>query len=186
MEEQEHILEVLRITRDAIPNRDYSKIKELSNKFVHDCSINQDADVISVAVILYSLSKIMERESYKKEKDWNKFYKNYLVNIKNMISALESDNHIKFHEEIEKNGELIEKLSGNLKNNIKNVFNRAKINKASRIYEHGISMEKTAKIMGITLWELAEYAGQTNIGDVNLGLTMPLKDRIKIAEEIFR
>lgn len=186
MEEQEHILEVLRMTRDSVQNRDYFKIKELSNKFVHDCSINQDADVISIAVILYSLSKIMERESYKKEKDWNKFYKNYLSNIKNMISALEGDNHIKFHEEIEKNGKLIEKLSGNLKNNIKDVFNRAKINKASRIYEHGISMEKTAKIMGITLWELAEYAGQTNIGDINLGLTMPLKDRIKIAEEIFR
>lgn len=186
MEEREHILEILRMSRDAVQNRDYFKIKELSNQFVHDCSINQDADVISIAVILYSLSKIIERESYKKEKDWNKFYKNYLANIKNMISALEGNNHIRFHEEIEKNGKLIEKLSGNLKNNIKDVFNRAKINKASRIYEHGISMEKTAKIMGITLWELAQYSGQTNIGDVNLGLTMPLKDRIKIAEEIFR
>lgn len=186
MKEQEHILDILRMTRDAVQNEDYFKIKELSNQFVHDCSINQESDVISVAVIIYSLSKMIERESYKREKNWNEFYRNYLITIKNMISALEGDNHIKFHEEIEKNGKLIEKLSGNLKNNIKDVFNRAKINKASRIYEHGISMEKTAKIMGITLWELAEYSGQTNVGDINLGLTMSLKERLKIAEEIFR
>jgi hypothetical protein len=185
MEEQEHILEVLKMTRDAVENRNYFRIKELSNKFVHHCSINQDADVISVAVIIYSLSKMIERESYKKEKDWDKFYINYLENIKNMIDALEKNNHKKFHEEIEKNSVLINRLSGNLRKNIIDVFNRAKINKASKIYEHGISMEKTAKIMGISLWDLAEYSGQTNVGDINLGFTMPLKERLKIAEEIF-
>ena len=68
---------------------------------------------------------------------------------------------------------------------MKDVFNRAKINKASKIYEHGISMEKTAKILGITLWELAEYSGRTGVGNVNLGVTMQLNDRIKLAEEIF-
>ena len=47
-------------------------------------------------------------------------------------------------------------------------------------------MEKTAKILGITLWELAEYSGRTGVGNVNLGVTMQLNDRIKLAEEIFR
>ena len=72
-----------------------------------------------------------------------------------------------------------------IKAHIGDVFRRAQVNKASRIYEHGISMEKTAKILGITVWELAEYAGRTRIGDVNLSVTMPIKQRIKIAEEIF-
>ena len=47
-------------------------------------------------------------------------------------------------------------------------------------------MEKTAKILGVSVWELAEYAGKTGIGDVNLGITLPLNQRIKQAEEIFR
>lgn len=186
MEEQKHILDILRQTRDAVQNKDYFKVKELSNKFVHHSSINQDADVISVAVIIYSLSKMIERESYKREKNWDKFYNSYLNTIRNMISFLENNDHDKFHEEIDKNKNLIENLSGNLKRNIKDVFEKAKINKASKIYEHGISMEKTAKILGITLWELADYSGKTNVGDINLGVTMPLKERLKIAEEIFR
>jgi len=47
-------------------------------------------------------------------------------------------------------------------------------------------METTAKLLGITVWELAEYAGQTGISDVNLNITLPIKKRIRIAEEIFK
>lgn len=185
IEEKKHILDILRQVRDAVQRKDYIKIKHLSNKFVHHSSIHQDADVISVAVIIYSLSKMLEREDYKKEKNWKQFYNDYLRTIKNMIIALEKSDHNKFHQEIEANRKLLSKLSGSLKANMKDVLNRAKINKASKIYEHGISMEKTAKILGITLWELAEYSGRTGVGNVNLGVTMELKDRIKLAEEIF-
>ena len=79
----------------------------------------------------------------------------------------------------------INKLSGKLKIFIKDVFRRATINKASRIYEHGISMEKTASLLGITMFELAEYAGQTGIPDVPENKTLSVKTRIKLAMEMF-
>jgi len=185
IEEKNHILDILRKVKEAVQKKDYVKIKDLSNKFVHHSSIHQDADVISVAVIIYSLSKMLERDDYKKEKNFSQFYSDYLKTISNMINALEKDDHKAFHNEIETNRKLLSKLSGNLKANMKDVLNRAKINKASKIYEHGISMGKTAKILGITLWELAEYTGRTKVGNVNLGVTMELRDRIKLAEEIF-
>ena len=47
-------------------------------------------------------------------------------------------------------------------------------------------MEQTAGLLGITIWELAEYAGQTGISDVNLSVTFPIRQRIKQAEEIFK
>ena len=185
MEEQKHILEILKSVLEALERNDYIKIKHLSNTFVHHSSIHQDADVIAVAVIIYSLSKMLEREDYKKEKNWKQFYNDYLRTIKNMIKALEKNDHRAFHNEVQLNRKLLERLTGNLKANMKDVFNRAKINKASKIYEHGISMEKTAKILGITLWELAEYSGRTGIGNVNLGVTMELDKRLALAEEIF-
>jgi len=46
-------------------------------------------------------------------------------------------------------------------------------------------MEQTAKLLGITIWELAEYAGQTGISDVNLTVTMPVEKRLKQAQEMF-
>jgi len=185
MEEKSHILNVLKKVQSALRTEDYVEIKNLSNRVIHNASISQDPDCISIAVIIYSLSKLIEREDYRKEKNWKPFYRNYLKNIDDMIKALEKNNIDLFRNEVGMNRKLIQQLSGNLKKNIDYVFRKAKINKASRIYEHGISMEKTAKILGISIWELAEYAGKTGVGDVNLAVTMPIRQRIKLVEEIF-
>ena len=79
----------------------------------------------------------------------------------------------------------IENLSGKLKKYIKEVFRNAEISKASRIYEHGISMEHTASLLGISQYELAEYAGRTGIPDVPENYTRNTKSRIKLAMEMF-
>ena len=183
--EKNHILKILENTKYALEKKDYVKIKNLSNKAVHHSSINQDPDIIAITVIIYSLSKLMENTQYRKEKNWDKFYKTFLKNINDMIKTLKKDNIKKFRNEINENRKLIQSLSGKLKDYISDVFQKAKINKASKIYEHGISMEKTAKILGITVWELAEYAGQKGIGGHNLAVTMPIKERVKLAERIF-
>ena len=186
MEEQSHILKILKEVYSALKKKNYIVIKELSNQLVHTSSMEQDPDVVSVAVIIYALSKIIEREKYQFYKNYPNFYKNYIQCLNNMIFALEKNDIHKFRFEIEHIRNLIKNLSGHLKNYISEVFRKAKINKASRIYEHGISMEKTAKILGISVWELAEYSGQTGISDVDLSITMPIKNRIKIVEDIFR
>lgn len=183
--EKNHILKILENAKYAIEKKDYVKIKILSNKIVHHSSIDQDPDVIAITVMIYSLSKLIENEQCKKEKNWDKFYKSYLRNINDMINALKKEDIKRFRNEIHENRKLIQSLSGKLKDYISDVFRKAKINKASKIYEHGISMEKTAKILGITVWELAEYAGQKGIGGHNLAVTMPIKERVKLAQEIF-
>ncbi len=185
IEEEQHILNILVKSKEALEKRDYIRIKNLSNNVIHHASIHQDPNVVSVAVIIYALSKLIERESYKKEKNWLKFYKNYCQNINDMIMALKNKDIEAFNYEVSSNRRLVEEVSGKLKVYINDVFRRAQINKASRIYEHGISMEKTAKILGISLWELLEYAGKTGIGDVNLGVTMSIEKRINIAENFF-
>ena len=185
MEEKRYILKVLKRVRSALSKKDFIKIKNLSNKIIHNASITQDTNVVYTAVIIYSLSKIIEREQYKDFRNWETFYNEYHQCLSHLITALEKDDEMEFQKHIDFLTNKIENLSGQLKVYIKDVFQKAKINKASRIYEHGISIEQTAKILGISVWELAEYAGQTGIADVNLGVTMPIKQRIKLAEEIF-
>lgn len=186
MQEKENVLRILRETLEAIKREDAIKLKDLSNQTIHTASISQDPDNIAVAVIVYSLSKIIERTSYKDKMGWGKFYKNTVYQIEHSIRAIERNNEKHLRKHLEGISKKIGGISGKLKKYIQDVFIKAQINKASRIYEHGISMEKTAKLLGITLWDLAGYAGQTGIGDVNLGKTMEIKNRIKIAEEIFQ
>lgn len=185
MYEIDNVLRVLKETKEAVERNDNIKLKELSNQTLHTASIHQDADNIAVAVIIYALSKILERKNYQEYKNWDKFFKNFILCIERAIISLEKGQEDYFRNQLRCIRKEIDKLTGNLKKHIQDVFRRAEINKASRIYEHGISMQQTAKLLGISIWELAEYAGQTGISDVDLGITMPEKSRIKIAMEIF-
>ena len=185
MQEKENIKRILEGTIKGIKSEDVVKLKDLSNQTIHTASITQDPDNIAIAVIIYSLSKIIERKDYRERPGLDRFYDNIINEIEHSIYAIRKrdDRHLRIH--IERLIKRLEGVSGKLKKYIQEVIEKARINKASRIYEHGISMEKTAKLLGITIWELANYAGQTGIPDVNLAKTMEIKDRIKIAENIF-
>ena len=185
-EDKQNLLRVLKEVEKALKKNNPIKIKELSNQTIHTASSEQDLDSISVAVVIYALSKLLERRKYTHYEGWDNFFKNYKKHIHRAIQLLEKGDEKAFRKEIESVRDEINKLSGKFKKYIQDVFRKAQINKASRIYEHGISMQQTASLLGITLWELAEYAGQTGISDVNLTVTMPIKKRLRAAEEIFK
>lgn len=185
MKEATNILRILKETKQAIEKQDIVTIKNLSNQTINTASLTQDPDNIAVAVIVYSLGKIFERNNYQSLPGWNAFHKTIISSLDWSIKDLEKNKEERFRKDIESIRKAIGKLSGKLKGYIKEVFRRASINKASRIYEHGISMEKTAKLLGITMFELADYAGKTGISDAPLGKTFEIKSRIKLAEEMF-
>ena len=87
MEERQHILNILIKVQRALEKKDYIEIRSLSNQVIHHSSIHQDPDIISIAVIIYALSKLIERDELKKEKNWPKFYDNFCKNINEMIEG---------------------------------------------------------------------------------------------------
>ncbi len=186
MQEVENILDILKQTKEALVKDDPSKIRELSNRTINTASLTQDPDNIAVAVIVYSLSKITERRDYRELRGWTEFSKKWNYYLDLTIESIEKKKWDQASKNLEQMRKEIGKLSGKFKKYVQDVFRRASINKASRIYEHGISMEQTAKLLGITMWELADYAGQTGISDVPLSRTLTAKSRIKLAQDFFK
>ena len=186
MQEKENVLRILQEARAAIRDNDSIKLKELSNQTIHTASITQDADNIVVAVVVYSLSKIVERKEYTNFSGWKEFYKMIMLCIDNSINAIKKNDDKKLKDSLMQIRKAVSNLSGRLKSYIQDVFRKAEINKASKIYEHGISMEKTASLLGITMFELANYAGQKLDGEVSLSKTIDIKSRIKTAMEMFK
>lgn len=180
-----NVIDILEKAKRAIKEEDVVAMKDLSNRTVHSSSIYQDPDNINIAVILYSLSKIIERTRYREMPGWDKFEKIYTDAIDKALVALKRKDVEVYREQIERVRAGVEKLSGHLKEYIEEVFRKAQINKASRLYEHGISQEVAAKILGISQWELSQYVGQTGIADVNITCTLDIKERIKTAKEMF-
>lgn len=186
MKEADNILRILEETREAIELQNYDKIKLLSDQTINTASLTQDPDNIAVAVVVYSLSKILDKPKYRELPGWIKFYKTVISSLDHSIDDVKKEDFKDFRKDFETIREIIGKLSGKLKEYIQEVFRKAEINKASRIYEHGISMEQTARLLGITMFELAEYAGtKSEIPDAPESKTLDVKSRIKLAMKMF-
>ena len=185
MKERENILRILEETKESIKIDNAARIKELSNQTTNTASLTQDPDNIAVAVMIYSISKIMERKDYRNLKGWENFYRIITTSLDRAIEDVRKEDEKGFRSDFEMIRKAINKLSGKLKKYIEEVFRSAEINKASRLYEHAISLEQTAKLLGITMYELAEYAGRTGISDVPISRTLDAKSRIKLAMEMF-
>lgn len=183
VKESENLLDILRKTKIALNTRDVVLLKDLSNRTIHTASIFQDTDSIAVAVIVYSLAKIIERSDYSFYKGWSIFMKIVNHSLQESVESLEKEDLKGFRDSLVNIRKAVDKLSGNLKSSIQDVFYKATINKASRLYEHGISIEQTANVLGVSLFELSEYSGRTGISEVPLNMTMPIEKRFKTAWE---
>lgn len=187
MQEKENILKILEGTKASIQKGDTVTIKNLSNQTTNTAALTHDSDNIAIAVIIYSISKLLEREGYKKLSGWNEFYNTIFKGIDNIITSIKSNDEAKIKESLDCLRNSLVKVSGSLKKQIQDVFRKASINKASKLYEHGISMEKTAKLLGITMFELANYAGQKQeISEAPIVRGIDVKSRIKLAMDMFR
>ncbi|MEM2932855.1 MAG: hypothetical protein QW622_01430 [Candidatus Pacearchaeota archaeon] len=185
LREHEHVLKIFENLNIYLKEGNALKIKELSNLTIHSASIYQDTESISIAVIIYALAKIIERPKYREYKEWPEFYETIKKDVEICYQALKEKNLEMFRTSLNNITTSVNKLSGHLRDYVIQVFRKARINKGSRIYEHGISFGKTAEILGITQWELAEYIGQTGIANVPLTITKPIFERIKIVHELF-
>ena len=157
---------------------DIAKIKELSNHIVHNASVFQDEDSISVAVLIYSLSKLIER------KQKNLDYEKILGMINSCISDLNNNEDEQFRKSIKNIFNFIRTIDEKLKLYIAEVINQAQIKKGCKLCEHGISIARASEVLGISQWELSHYIGKTTLMD-RFSEPVNVSARIKIARSLF-
>lgn len=181
-----NVLRILEEAKKAILKNDWMKLKNLSNQTIHTATIYQDSLNIIIAVLVYSVSKILQRENYQNMSEWKLFYKELLRYWDLIIQSCRENNLddvLKYAGEIRN---YLNNMTTNLGEYIKDIFRKAEINKAFKLYEHGISSAQTAELLGISLWDLASYIGQSNIYETHVKNKITEKQRIKIAEDLFK
>jgi len=178
------IEDILEQTIRAVELRDTLSLKKLSNYTIHSASIYQDEYSISIAVVLYSLSKIIERHRFGETETWEKIYEDFIEKLQKAHALLKNDNFSSYHNIMKQIFKKISKVDTEIALYIEEVIEKSKINKGSRLYEHGISLARVAEILGITEWELMNYVGKTQIIDAEKGITN-IKSRLQFARKLF-
>ena len=59
------VVKILKVGEET----DVIELMELSNHTIHNASVFQDEDSVSIAILIYSLSKVIERKEGKSEHD---------------------------------------------------------------------------------------------------------------------
>ena len=185
MQEDEHVIEVLNNVKKALQQEDAALLSALSNQTIHAASMVQDAGSITLAVLVYSLSKIIYHDSQYKIRHWARLVQKFNSYIDLCIAALQSQNIEAYERHLLNARKVLTTTAVNLKPYIADVLRKASINKASKMYEHGISMGQTSALLGISQWELSEYTGQKSIADNPYNETLDIKKRARMALEFF-
>ncbi len=184
-EECENAIDVLGEAKKALANKDAARLRELSDRTIHSSCSYQDAGSITTAVLIYALSKLIERKDYEKIGNWEDFVKKFSIVIDRTISALKKNDDESYATNMQEARGILESVSKDFKHYIQEVLRKASINKGGRMYEHGISLGQAARLLGISEWELLEYTGQSKIADMKVNDTLEIKKRAKMALEFF-
>ncbi|MEM4239847.1 MAG: hypothetical protein QXM31_02275 [Candidatus Woesearchaeota archaeon] len=173
------ILDVLDDALKSLQAEDHHALLDLSNHVIHDASIFQDDDSVSFAVIIYAISKIVHRCI--EEKVPMPKFDSQLGEAKD---ALELGKEDVYRTVIRRIFEEVRKLDEKVGLYVTEVINQARIKKAGKMTEHGISLARTAEILGISQWELQDYFGKTQIPEHELGV--PARHRLNTARRWFK
>ena len=156
---------------------DLVELEELSNKIIHSASIFQDEDSISIALLIYSLYKLIARGAEKE-----KIYSQINSMLKQARAALEGNQFETFRKKIKKIFDVLVRIDRKVSIYFQELLEKARLKKGSKIYEHGISIARVAQIMGISQWELMSYVGQTEIPEYGI---KDAKGRLQLARKLF-
>lgn len=156
---------------------DLVEMGELSDHIIHSASIFQDEDSVSIALLIYSVYKVLSRGV---EKD--KIYSNINNLMKQARVALENNQFDVFRKKIKNIFETLQRIDRKVSIYFQELLDKARLKKGSRIYEHGISLARVAQIMGISQWEMMGYVGQMEVPEYGL---KDVRVRLNFAKKLF-
>ncbi|MBW3011349.1 hypothetical protein KY326_03960, partial [Candidatus Woesearchaeota archaeon] len=138
----------------ALEKQEFFKLDNVSDQCLQSAALYHDEDVINLAIIIYSLSKISARNQIKPIANWNKIMESIhalLVSARHNLNR----NHLdSFRADLKEILNKIAKADEKIGMYIDKVLHKARIKKGRKIYEQGLSIGETSELIGVNYWDL--------------------------------
>jgi len=179
------ILDILRDSIRAIKRDDIAQLRELSDHTLHSSTIYQEEDSTAIAVVIYSLFKIYEKQRLQNHPGWQLFNNDVIKILESAYNSLITANFAQYKISIKKLFDIISKFEKAFGRYVTEVVEQSKIKKGSNLVNHGLSVGRTAELLGISSWDLMNYLGITDFADIQ-PRTIGARERLRTAERLFR
>lgn len=157
--------------------KDIEELKTLSDHSIEDIAVQKDLELVSVTVLLYSLYKTITCIDAKA-------YDKILKELQSAANSLEQRNLSRYNASIKKLYELIRSCNAQVQEHLNDVMQAARIKKGATLLQRGLSIGQAAGLMGLSNWELQQYAGKTTALDQHTE-KIPARNRMMQALKLF-
>ena len=166
-DERAEAVRVLSGVITAFKKYDAEEIMALSDTIIHTASITQQQHVLQLAMVIYSIGKIIARGKIRRypQDKWNTFVTITRNELDCTLTAINTNNFKAYSKCLLNIQQVIMTLDESFMSYVDHVINQAKLTKGTKIYEHGVSLKIVAELFGVTEWELMDYAGKTRMLD---------------------
>ncbi len=169
--------------KNAFKERDSFKLREIANDAIREATLNYDKDLADIAVLAYSLSKILSKLHFRERRDWKKFEKNMERELANLVGLSKTGDLSKICDKLIN---LIEEIDESAGNYAKGIVHKARVKMASTAYALGLSIGAAAELTGADKYDLLRYVGVTKIHDRPFVRTISPAKRYEILRRVLR
>lgn len=156
---------------------DPEEIRKLSDHTIADVAAYKDLDTITITVLIYALYKIIP---IVKPEDKEELHE-HIIKAK---QALDKKDFGSYNKHLRNTYEFIQSKGASLKEHLESVMQAARVKKGTILLEHGLTIGQAAGLMGLSNWDLQEYASKTAAIEITKE-TMLTSKRLKIAYKLF-
>lgn len=134
--------------------KDLEELKKLSDHAIEDVAINKDLELVSITVLLYSIYKVIGGLPTKE-------YAELVKTLEEASTSLRQYQLGKYNSSLKRLYELVRRSNAKIQEHLQDVMQAARIKKGASLLQRGLSIGQAAGIMGLSNWDLQQYAGKT-------------------------
>jgi hypothetical protein len=151
--------------RQALRKKDIHQMRKINDECLRELSLQFDRMPYLLALLSYSLGKILSKPRYWKRQGVAEFMKNVDVELDAASRYAADGNERRLGGRLEKILGSLEKLDLRDRRFLKDVLTKARLKVASTLYAQGFSLGKAQEVTGVDKREILAYAGQTMMFD---------------------
>ncbi len=136
--------------------KDVEELQELSEEAIEGVALHKNLDLISVTVLIYSLYKVVPLV---RKQD----YQDLLEGLQEAGQSLRGSELGRYNSCIRKLFAVVRKSDTKVKVHLHDIMHAARIKKGTALLERGLSIGQAAGLMGLSNWDLQQYAGRTRV-----------------------
>jgi hypothetical protein len=177
-EEKQELDALIVRSMEALEKKDALAMRTISADANSLAAVEGHRELILLALVDYALSKIMSKVHYG-AKDGDFYGK-----ITGLLSEARTSSKEVCISKLEEIEDLVIKLDREEGNYNRNIMDKARIKKASKLYEQGLSLRRASELTGADPVEVLDYVGGSKIHEFKGGGKNA--KRLQAAREVFK